>query len=66
MADRMNKDDVATLKEMKKKIDDIEKAAQELNELGKGLPVVEKNVRAIVSITHALKFGISDVAEMMN
>jgi len=66
MADRMNQDDVAALKEMKKKIDDIERAAQELNELGKGLPVVEKNVRAIASIIHALKFGISDVAEMMN
>ena len=65
MSDTINREEAAALKEMKKKIDDIEKAAQELNELGKGLPVVEKNVRAILSITHALKFGISDVAEVM-
>ena len=66
MADSMKKEEIAALKEMKKRIEDIERAARELKELGTGLPVIEKNVRALESITHALKFGISDVADVMN
>lgn len=51
------------LKAMSRKIDDAEKAVKELRDLGRGIPVIEKNVRSILSLTYALKFGISDVAE---
>jgi len=52
------------LKAMSLKIKEAEKAVMELKELGKGVPVVEKNVRSILSVTYVLKFGISDLAEM--
>lgn len=59
----MDGDEVRGLKEMKEKIDHIERLACELRDLGKGTPVVEKNTRSILSFTHVLKFGISDLAE---
>jgi len=50
---------------MSEKIEEIERLVLELKELGKGVPVVEKNVRAILSLTYVLKFGIiPDVAEI--
>jgi hypothetical protein len=52
------------LKAMSLKIETAEKAILELKELGEGVPVVEKNVRCLLSVTHALKFGISDLAEL--
>ena len=52
------------LKAMSLKIKEAEKAVMELKELGKGVPVVEKNVRSILSVTYVLKFGISDLTEM--
>ena len=36
----------------------------DLKELGKGIPVIEKNTRCLLSFIHALKFGISDVADV--
>lgn len=66
MADKSMKKEAQLLKAMKKKIDEIEKVTGELKALGAGVPVVEKNVRVIMSITHALKFSISDVADAMN
>jgi hypothetical protein len=50
--------------EMKKKIEEIERLVLDLKELGKGMPVVEKNARSILSLIYVLKFGISDVAEI--
>ena len=38
--------------------------AFELRELGAGVPAIEKNVRSILGLTHALKFGVSDVVEV--
>ena len=53
------------LREMSEKIEEIERLVLELKELGKGVPVVEKNVRAILSLTYVLKFCIiPDVAEI--
>ena len=49
---------------MKSRIEQLEKAALELNALGGGVPVVEKNTRTILAATRLLKFGISDVAEI--
>jgi len=58
--------DRALLVEMKEKIEGIEGLVHELKELGKGAPVVEQNARAILSLTYVLKFGIGDVAEIMD
>lgn len=52
------------LKEMEKMIEGIDHLARKLADTGKGLPVIEKNVQSIRSITHALRFGISDLADL--
>ena len=52
------------LREMKKRIEEIERLVLDLKELGQGMPVVEKNARAILSLIYVLKFGISDVVEI--
>jgi hypothetical protein len=54
----------ADLKKMKENIDQIEVHLAKLLELGGGMPVIEKNVRAMKSFIHALKFGVSDIAEL--
>jgi hypothetical protein len=43
---------------------DIERLVLEPKELGEGMPVVEKNVQAILSPTHVLTFDISGLAEI--
>lgn len=52
-------------REMDQRIQEIERLAQELRELGKGLPVVESNARGILSFTHLLRFGISDLVAVI-
>lgn len=54
------------LRQMKTRIDGIENLIHELKALGEGVPVIEKNTRCMLSFTHALTFGISDVAEVNN
>jgi len=54
------------LKDMERKIREIERLVLDLKEMGRGMPVVEKNTRSILSFTHVLRFGISDVAEMLD
>ena len=54
------------LKDMDRKIREIERLVHDLEEMGRGIPVVEKNTRSILSFTHVLKFGISDVAGMLD
>jgi len=54
------------LKDMDQKIREIERLVLDLEEMGKGMPVVEKNTRSILSFTHVLRFGISDVAGMLD
>ena len=46
---------------MKGKIEKIERFTLELQALGKGIPVIEKNAQGILSFTHVLRFGISDL-----
>jgi hypothetical protein len=58
--------DWGRLRYMREKIEEIERLVLELKELGAGVPVVEKNARAMLSLTYVLKFGISDVAEIMD
>jgi hypothetical protein len=57
-------DQLALLQEMSQKIDEIEQLTRELKELGKRIPVIEKNTRSILSFTHVLRFGISDLSEV--
>jgi hypothetical protein len=54
----------ADLLAMKDCLDQIERHCLTLNKLGGGMPVIEKNVRAIKSFVHALKFGVSDIADL--
>jgi hypothetical protein len=49
--------------EMKAIIDQLETLLLDLKERGRGMPVVEKNVRAMLSFVRVLQFGISDLAE---
>jgi hypothetical protein len=53
------------LKEMKEKIEKIEELIRDLEEMGRGVPVIEKNTRSMLSFVHVLKFGISDAADMI-
>jgi len=52
------------LKEMKDRIDRIEELVLDLKQMGEGIPVIEKNTRCLLSYLWALKFGISDVADV--
>ena len=56
--------DRKVLEDMRDKIDRIETLAQELASSGKGLPVIEKNARVILTAIYLLKFGVSDVVEL--
>jgi hypothetical protein len=49
--------------EMKAIIDQLETLLLDLKERGREMPVVEKNVRAMLSFVRVLQFGISDLAE---
>ena len=59
-------DQTALLQEMSQKIDEIEQLAGDLKQLGKGIPVVEKNSRSILSFTNVLRFGVSDLAGLFD
>ncbi|MEJ2025385.1 MAG: hypothetical protein P8Y00_10305 [Deltaproteobacteria bacterium] len=52
------------LRHMKEKIEAIETLSHGLKELGKGIPVIEKNVSCILSFTQVLRFGVCDVADV--
>ena len=51
------------LEKMKECISQIEERLLDLEKLGGEMPVIEKNVRVMMSFIHALKFGISDIVE---
>ncbi len=57
-------DQMGLLKDMKGKIEEIKRLVLELKDLGTGIPVVEKNAQSILSFTHVLRYGISDLAEV--
>ncbi len=64
MVETMGKVGQRDFEKMKEIIDQIEGRLLDLKKLGGEMPVVEKNVRAMMSFIHALKFGISDIAEL--
>jgi hypothetical protein len=59
----MQNDSRADLGGMALRIEQIERIALELKELGQGAPVIEKNIRSLLAAVYVLKFGITDVAE---
>ncbi len=65
----MNSGDMTTECERYHKMDDkiqtIEQLLLDLQKLGQGIPVVEKNTRCLLSFVYALKFGVSDVARVL-
>ena len=67
MKGKVRKDqDWGRLREMSEKIEEIERLVLELKELGQGMPVIEKNACSVLSFIYVLKFGISDVAEIID
>ena len=56
--------DLAVLKRMKDRIDQINQLTLELQALGRGIKTVEKNSRNILSATYNLKFTISDIVDI--
>jgi hypothetical protein len=60
----VSSEDLAVLKQMKNKIDQINQLTIELKALGKGIKTVEKNSRNILSATYNLKFTISDIVDI--
>jgi hypothetical protein len=56
----------ADIAEMKKIIDHLESLLGDLGRLGREMPVIEKNVRAMMSFVAVLQYGISDLAEIKN
>ncbi|GAF90469.1 unnamed protein product [marine sediment metagenome] len=64
MVNKVRDNEMGLITDMKQKIEEIERLVFELKDLGRGMPVVEKNTRSILSFTHILRFSISDLAEM--
>jgi len=65
MKGKVGKDqDWGRLREMRDKIEEIERLVLDLRELGEGMPVIEKNTCSILGVIYVLEFGISDVAEI--
>ena len=51
--------------DMDKRIREMERLAEEVRDLGAGLPVVEKNSRSILCSVEALRYGISDLVGVL-
>ena len=67
MKGKVEKDqDWGRLREMRDKIEEIERLDLDLRELGDGMPVIEQNARSILSFVHVLECGISDVAVIID
>ena len=52
------------LEEMKKIIDQLDGLLTDLGRLGREMPVIEKNVKAMMSFVAVLKYGISDIPQL--
>jgi hypothetical protein len=68
MNEPKKKMDWTGLEEMKKIIDQLDGLLTDLERLGREMPVIEKNVKAMMSFVAVLKYGISDLVDtqMMN
>ena len=52
------------IEEMKQIIDQLDGLLTDLGRLGREMPVIEKNVKAMKSFVAVLQYGISDLAEI--
>ncbi|MBI5586401.1 MAG: hypothetical protein HY892_21525 [Deltaproteobacteria bacterium] len=52
------------LEAMKKIIDQMDGLLTDLRGRGQGVPIIEKNVRALKSFVAVLQYGISDLVEV--
>lgn len=66
MNGKHEQEEVERLREMRDKIEEIERLVLGLRELGEGMPVIEKNTCSILGVIYVLGFGISDVAEIID
>ena len=58
------KTEQVNLDRMKTIIDQLEQLLIDLKEIGGEMPFIEKNVTAMMSFIHVLKFGVSDMVEV--
>ena len=63
MNEPTKKMDWTGLDEMKKIIDQLDGLLTDLGRLGREMPVIEKNVKAMASFVAILKYGISDMVD---
>ena len=61
MNEPTKKMDWTGLEEMKKIINQVDGLLIDLGRLGREMPVIEKNVKAMASFVAILKYGISDI-----
>lgn len=52
--------------ELDQRIGELERLAQEVKDLGQGLPVARQNARSILSAVQNLRYGISDLVEALD
>ena len=61
----MDAHEINTLREMQVCLEQIEHFTSTLKNLGQGVPAIEKNSCMILSAIYNLKFGLSDVADIL-
>jgi len=63
MGEPTNKMDWTDLEEIKRIINQLDGLLTDLGRLGREMPVIEKNVKAMMSFVAVLKYGISDIPQ---
>jgi len=64
MGETTNKMDWTDLEEIKRIINQLDGLLTDLGRLGREMPVIEKNVKAMMSFVAVLKYGISDIPQL--
>jgi hypothetical protein len=63
MAEPLANEPWVGIEEMKRIIDQVDGLLTDLGRLGREMPVIEKNVKAMLSFVALLKYGISDIVD---
>ena len=61
MAEPLANEPWVGIEEMKRIIDQVDGLLTDLGRLGREMPVIEKNVKAMMSFVALLKYGLSDI-----
>ena len=64
MNEPTNKMDWTDIEEIKRIINQLDGLLTDLGRLGREMPVIEKNVKAMMSFVAVLKYGISDIPQL--